>query len=150
MSYVGVSTSLPDEVDSSTGLQQPQKQPSIPRKPVPSPKISFHPVPSEERQNEPIPTPTLTADAEAKRCLWKPLVLKRWLLFSFGLLFCACLGAIEALYQVSQRQQGLVTSIQTRYYLWTYGPIAAFTLVAAAWSQIEHRVKQLAPWMRMG
>ena len=151
MSYHGVSSSPAEEVDSSAGHQQQKKQHSIPRKPVPSPNIFFHPVPvGEEHTSESTAKPVLTAGGDARGRLWKPLVLKRWFLFSFGLLFCACLGAIEALYQISQRQQGLVTSIQSRYYLWTYGPTALFTLVAAGWSQVEHRVKQLVPWIRMG
>lgn len=56
--------------------------------------------------------------------LWRPIFLLRRVLVIF---LAACLlfiASLEAIYRISEKNHGLVSSIQSRYYLWTYGPTA--------------------------
>ncbi|KAI9737737.1 MAG: hypothetical protein M1834_009105 [Cirrosporium novae-zelandiae] len=80
---------------------------------------------------------------------WRPALLRRRILCVFITIFIAMLIALEVLYQISNHHQGLTTSDQSKHYLWTYGPTAILTLVAAFWARLEYRAKQLAPWMAM-
>jgi hypothetical protein len=54
--------------------------------------------------------------------LWTPLALKSFTLFGFVALFAILLLALEALYQVDGRRQGLSTASTRDRYLWSYGP----------------------------
>jgi hypothetical protein len=55
---------------------------------------------------------------------WRPTYLRRRILLSFLVLFCALFASLEALNQVSRKQHGLVSAPESRRYLWTYGPTA--------------------------
>ncbi|RAH42332.1 DUF3433 domain-containing protein [Aspergillus brunneoviolaceus CBS 621.78] len=83
------------------------------------------------------------------RQAWTPTILRSATLVAFALLFAAMIVVIEVLSSVSARNQGLGTSESKYHYLWTYGPTAALTIVAALWGQVEYRTKQLMPWRAM-
>ena len=80
---------------------------------------------------------------------WRPFYLRRRVLASFVLIFVLMLVAIEVLVVVSNRNDGLATSNPGQHYLWTYGPTAFLTLVAAAWARAEYQSKMVAPWIRL-
>ncbi|KAF2146580.1 uncharacterized protein K452DRAFT_314831 [Aplosporella prunicola CBS 121167] len=83
------------------------------------------------------------------RPLWIPFFLRRTNLILFICVFLAIGIALGALYGVSVRNSGLCNSNTKYYYLWTYGPTAVSTLLAALWAQVEYRSKQMAPWNLM-
>ncbi|CAG7989560.1 unnamed protein product [Penicillium nalgiovense] len=80
---------------------------------------------------------------------WQPSYLRRRVLIVFATTFCGVIAALEALNHVSQVHDGIVSSDESRYYLWTYGPPAIFTIIATLWSRVEFQVKQRAPWKSM-
>ena len=80
---------------------------------------------------------------------WRPSYLRRRVIFAFLALWIALIASLEVLYQISQQQRGLAASIQSRHYLWTYGPTAVLTIIAAFWARAEYQAKQVAPWARM-
>lgn len=80
---------------------------------------------------------------------WRPSYLRRRVLIVFVITFCAVIAALEALNHVSQVHNGIASSNESRHYLWTYGPTAIFTVIAAFWSRVEFQVKQRAPWKSM-
>ncbi|CAI7613189.1 unnamed protein product [Penicillium manginii] len=80
---------------------------------------------------------------------WRPLYLRKRILILFLLTFAAIIAALEVLYQSSEARNGIATSTQDRHYLWTYGPTAILTIVAAFWSRVEFQTKQSAPWQAM-
>ncbi|KAK5408058.1 hypothetical protein LTR06_007801 [Exophiala xenobiotica] len=80
---------------------------------------------------------------------WRPSYLKRRILAVFIVVFLLTIVGLEVLYQYSLKHNGFVSSDEGLHYLWTYGPTAIFTLLAASWSRIEYQIKQNAPWMRM-
>ncbi|KAL2817893.1 hypothetical protein BDW59DRAFT_175315 [Aspergillus cavernicola] len=81
--------------------------------------------------------------------LWRPGYLQRRILCVFLVIFCISLVALEAVSQLSKSHQGLVTSVESRRYLWTYGPTAIITLIAAFWSRVEFQSKKREPWRTM-
>ncbi|KAJ5938925.1 hypothetical protein N7466_002059 [Penicillium verhagenii] len=80
---------------------------------------------------------------------WRPIYLRKWVLTLLVIIFCAIIAALEALNYVSSANQGLTSSVESRHYLWTYGPTAILTIVAALWARVEFQVKQSAPWQAM-
>ncbi|KAJ5945581.1 hypothetical protein N7454_002420 [Penicillium verhagenii] len=80
---------------------------------------------------------------------WRPIYLRKWVLSLFVISFCATIAALEALNYISSANQGLTSSVESRHYLWTYGPTAILTIVAALWARVEFQVKQIAPWQAM-
>lgn len=80
---------------------------------------------------------------------WKPRYFRRRTLTLFFLLFLAIIAALQALRAVSRRNDGLGTSHAGLHYLWTYGPVAFLTLVAALWSRVEYQTRMMAPWVRL-
>lgn len=81
--------------------------------------------------------------------MWTPEILqKRWL-FSMAAFFCMIIVTLGILGIVSNRNNGLC-NVETRlHYLWTYTPTALFTILAAIWSQVLYRTKQIQPWVSM-
>ncbi|KAL0257964.1 hypothetical protein SLS55_007132 [Diplodia seriata] len=77
---------------------------------------------------------------------WTPLYLRKVTVVGFLLIYVALLVALVVLGVVDQKHQGLANSTTSRHYLWTYGPTAVLTIVAAFWGQVEHRTKQMMPW----
>lgn len=53
---------------------------------------------------------------------WTPFYLRAPFLFGQAFVFALMIAALEALYYVSERNQGLTTTSQNLHYLWTYGP----------------------------
>ncbi|OQV09514.1 hypothetical protein CLAIMM_13628 [Cladophialophora immunda] len=80
---------------------------------------------------------------------WTPFFRRRVVLGGFAALFVGLMIVLAALYGYSQVHQGLSSANQNNYYLWTYGPTAAFTPIAAFWGQVVYRTLQLAPWEAM-
>ncbi|GAB1199277.1 hypothetical protein APSETT444_008623 [Aspergillus pseudonomiae] len=80
---------------------------------------------------------------------WRPLYLRRRILGIFVVTFCGILAVLEVLNHISQVNYGIASSIEGRHYLWTYGPTAILTVVAALWSRVEFQVKQHAPWQSL-
>ncbi|KAK0625700.1 hypothetical protein DIS24_g10987, partial [Lasiodiplodia hormozganensis] len=83
---------------------------------------------------------------EAPTRPWTPFYLQRTTLLGFALVYVVLLVALVVLGAFDQKNQGLATSKSSRHYLWTYGPTAVLTIVAALWGQVEHRTKQMMPW----
>jgi hypothetical protein len=55
---------------------------------------------------------------------WRPFILRRRILVAYIIVFVILFSVIETLYQVSQAHQGIATTENGKYYLWTYGPTA--------------------------
>ncbi|KAK4150889.1 hypothetical protein C8A00DRAFT_17622 [Chaetomidium leptoderma] len=80
---------------------------------------------------------------------WRPFYLRRRILFSFAVVFALLIVAIETLLAVSNKNNGIATGFASQHYLWTYGPTAFLTLIAATWSRTEYQSKLVAPWIRL-
>ncbi|KAI0465529.1 hypothetical protein F4859DRAFT_520013 [Xylaria cf. heliscus] len=107
---------------------------------------------SEESQADVSPTQTSggpSHDSASTSMCWRPFYLRRFVLFGFIAVFGLIIITIEALLAVSNRDHGLATSIPTKHYLWTYGPTAFLTGVAALWARTEYQGKLVAPWIRL-
>ncbi|KAK8139140.1 hypothetical protein PG984_002520 [Apiospora sp. TS-2023a] len=83
------------------------------------------------------------------RLLWQPRYLRRSVIATFVFIFATLIAAIEALVIISAKNEGIATSRSGLHYLWTYGPTAFLTLVAAFWSRVEYQSKLVAPWRRL-
>ncbi|KGO63645.1 Protein of unknown function DUF3433 [Penicillium italicum] len=86
------------------------------------------------------------------RKLWAPFFLRRPVMIVFLFSFLSFLGTLITLYVYTERQGrslGIKTDGDRYYYLWTYGPTAVFTILAAGWMQAEYRATQLMPWVLM-
>lgn len=83
------------------------------------------------------------------RLPWRPFYLRRLVIASFIVTLVLILAAIEALLAISNKNDGIATSIHERHYLWTYGPTALLTLFAALWARAEYQSKLVAPWRRL-
>ncbi|KAJ5803209.1 uncharacterized protein N7503_005659 [Penicillium pulvis] len=80
---------------------------------------------------------------------WRPFYLRKWVLILFVISFCAIIATLEVLNYVSSANQGLASSVESRHYLWTYGPTAILTIIAALWARVEFQAKSSAPWQAM-
>jgi hypothetical protein len=80
---------------------------------------------------------------------WRPFYLRRSVLASFALVFVVILVAIEVLVSVSFQRNGIVSASSDQHYLWTFGPTAILTLVAALWNRVDYQSKVVAPWVRL-
>ncbi|GME25425.1 uncharacterized protein LTHEOB_12324, partial [Neofusicoccum parvum] len=78
--------------------------------------------------------------------LWRPFFLRKLFLFALIVLFILIGITLGVLYSQSRQHNGLSSAREGYYYLWTYGPTAVFTSIAALWAQVEYRSKQLMPW----
>ncbi|KAK8044183.1 hypothetical protein PG993_004207 [Apiospora rasikravindrae] len=109
--------------------------------------------PWESQSNYPPSQATGTKDAEktcaATRLPWRPSYLRRFVIVGFITVFALIIAAIEVLLAISNKSDGIATSRPDQHYLWTYGPIAFLTLVAAAWGRAEYQSKLVAPWLRL-
>ncbi|KAK0614501.1 hypothetical protein B0T14DRAFT_528606 [Immersiella caudata] len=81
--------------------------------------------------------------------LWTPFFLRRPTLVVFIVIFVLLMLAFAILFGISNRDQGLASANPNWYYLWVYGPTAAFTFLAAIWAPVEYRAKQVEPWVLM-
>ncbi|KAI0436503.1 hypothetical protein F4803DRAFT_572351 [Xylaria telfairii] len=80
---------------------------------------------------------------------WRPSYLRRLVLIGFISVFILIIITIEALLAISNRDHGLATSTVGKHSLWTYGPTAFLTGVAALWARTEYQSKLVAPWARL-
>ncbi|KAJ2981190.1 hypothetical protein NUW58_g6748 [Xylaria curta] len=80
---------------------------------------------------------------------WRPFYLRRAVLFGFITIFVLVIAVIESLLAVSNKNSGITTSNATQHYLWTYGPTAFLTGVAALWARVEYQSKLVAPWLQL-
>jgi len=55
---------------------------------------------------------------------WTPIWLGKPILGGFAISFLCMLATLQALYFVSEKNDGLATSRDENHYLWTYGPTA--------------------------
>lgn len=94
---------------------------TIPRKPV----GGYSSVPIDDIQLEHHEGNPSVQENHRRPLTWRPSYLRRRIIFSFLILFVGFLIAIEILYQISQRSNGLVFAEERLYYLWTYGPTAS-------------------------
>lgn len=53
---------------------------------------------------------------------WKPFYFRHIYLLGSALLYCLMIVILEVLYYLSERNHGLASVLQSRHYLWTYGP----------------------------
>lgn len=65
---------------------------------------------------------------------WRPVYLRHSIIASFVVIFILVLVAIEVLLAYSNKNFGIAEGSDSggQHYLWTYGPTALLTLVAAA------------------
>ncbi|GME31222.1 uncharacterized protein LTHEOB_12502 [Neofusicoccum parvum] len=80
---------------------------------------------------------------------WTPFHLRRPVLLAAAAVFVLMVVALEVLRYVSERDDGLATVSENMHYLWTYGPTAVLTVLAALWGRVEYRSKQIMPWSLM-
>ncbi|KAL4892083.1 hypothetical protein BDV59DRAFT_180807 [Aspergillus ambiguus] len=105
--------------------------------------------------SETIPLANITEDREEnakgdpKPELWTPFFLTKSCLLMFIGTFIGIMVALGALYGSSRQNDGLASANENMHYLWTYGPTAVFTVVAALWGQVDFRTRQLTPWKHM-
>ncbi|CAL5873069.1 uncharacterized protein PFLUO_LOCUS7338 [Penicillium psychrofluorescens] len=81
--------------------------------------------------------------------LWTPYCLSLSYFVAFIVLLSVLAISLGALFAVSEDNEGIVTSQDDLHYLWTYGPTAVFTIVAALWAPVDFRTRQLTPWKNM-
>lgn len=82
----------------------------------------------------------------AARNLWTPSCLQPVALIVLMVLMTLMIAALEIIYQVAQRNQGLASTSLNEHYLWTYGPTAVFTAIASYWDRIAYHTAFLMPW----
>ena len=96
-------------------------------------------------ENVDMPTP----DLKDLPMQWRPFYLRRTVLLGFISVFVSIAVAIESLLAVSNRDHGLATSTSSVHYLWTYGPTAFLTGLAALWARTEYQSQIIVPWNRL-
>ncbi|KAK1828608.1 hypothetical protein QBC39DRAFT_149476 [Podospora conica] len=97
-----------------------------------------------------VETPATSRATEPADLPWRPFYLRRTVLAFCAVVFSLILVAVEALLAYSNKHQGIGNGNSNQHYLWTYGPTAILTLVAAFWSRVEFQSKMVAPWIRIG
>ena len=90
-----------------------------------------------------------TLDLKHLTMQWRPFYLRRTVLLGFISVFVSIAVAIESLLAVSNRDHGLATSTSSVHYLWTYGPTAFLTGLAALWARTEYQSQMITPWNRL-
>lgn len=83
------------------------------------------------------------------RLPWRPFYLCHSVLGAFTIVFLAIIAAVEALSAISNGRRGIANGGMKDHYLWTYGPTAYFTLLAAVWGRVEYQSKLYAPFIRL-
>ncbi len=111
---------------------QYQSVDQVPQTPPSPPQIKLATAPVIE------PAPQVY-DADASQLTWRPFYLRRSVLAAFTLVFVLILIAIEVLLAFSNKNHGIATGNSNQHYLWTYGPTAFLTLIAALWVEPSTR-----------
>ncbi|KAH8164935.1 hypothetical protein CIB48_g3306 [Xylaria polymorpha] len=84
------------------------------------------------------------ADLNKASLPWRPFYLRRVVLLGFIILFILIIVAIESLVAISNKNNGIATSMSNEHYPWTYGPTAFLTAVAAVCGLISLRSTNVA------
>ncbi|PNS20469.1 hypothetical protein CAC42_5919 [Sphaceloma murrayae] len=84
-----------------------------------------------------------------KRSLWTPVFLHRPVIFTFVVVALAILATAEVLNARSVRDQGIASARPNLHYLWTFGPTAILTILAALWNQLDYQMRRNAPLVKM-
>ena len=81
---------------------------------------------------------------------WRPKYLRRSVITGFLALFILVFITIEILWAISNQSYGIAGEYDnSRQYLWTYGPTAFLTIIAAIWGRVEYQSKMIAAWTRL-
>lgn len=80
---------------------------------------------------------------------WRPTYLRVRIVGAFCVVFALMVAALEILIVESARNNGIASGVPGDHYLWTYGPTAFLTAIAALFSRVEYQSKMVAPWQRM-
>lgn len=64
---------------------------------------------------------------------WRPLMLRRWVLIVFALVFALLIMALEIILRVSSDREGFAWTESHFYYVYTYGPTAGKELSIYYW-----------------
>lgn len=139
-----------------SGEQPRTPNPGTPAAPLPS-WSGDHPCGTMEEEHQPdcSPSPVLEVEnvehsfVDDALLLWRPRYLRRSVIATFIFVFAILVAAIETLVRISSDNDGIATSRPKLHYLWTFGPTAFLTLVAAFWSRVEYQSKLVAPWRRL-
>lgn len=111
----------------------------IPRKPVPTSAEDSIPV-TPIFPASPQDTSALSQSSDVKRhqeevwegflhqATWRSWALRRRTLLTFAGIFLAIFASIEAIIDVSHRNNGIAYADEHDYYLWTYGPVAGMSV----------------------
>lgn len=80
---------------------------------------------------------------------WRPAYLRIRILTAFCVVFALIVVALEILIMESAKNNGIASGVPSDHYLWTYGPTAFLTAIAALFSRVEYQSKMVAPWQGM-
>lgn len=80
---------------------------------------------------------------------WRPTYLRRRILVAFSVIFVLMIALLEYLNVLSARNGAIAKGHTKDHYLWTYGPTAFLTLIAALFNRVEYQAKLMAPWERL-
>lgn len=80
---------------------------------------------------------------------WKPFFLSGSATLSLAVTFLAIIIGLAVLYSQSRAHSGIATTDGSLHYLWTFEPIALFTVILVFWGLLEYQAKLLAPWHAM-
>lgn len=94
-------------------------------------------------------TASFKRSSAASEALWRPTYLRRWVLSAFSVTFFMMIALLEVLHVLSSRNGGIAKGYNKDHYLWTYGPTALLTLIAALFNRVEYQAKLMAPWERL-
>lgn len=79
---------------------------------------------------------------------WHPAFLQTRTLYTFIFIFIVLAIALETIFLISNQRQGLAESFSGLHYLWTFGPAAIMTLIAALWACVDFSARVATPWIR--
>lgn len=77
---------------------------------------------------------------------WTPFFLRKKTLACFLACEVGLLLGLIALAVADENEAGIATVNNRIHYLWTFGPTAVLSVLAALWTQVEYRTKQAQPW----
>lgn len=119
--------------------------------PLPPSERPQPPQPSQNLDDDtPVPSPNkIISPGQDPSLLWRPSYLRGTVLASFIFIFGLLIIAVELLLFYADQNDGIATAFTSQHYLWTYGPTAILTLMAAIWNRVSYQCKLIAPWVRL-
>ncbi|KAF2647254.1 hypothetical protein K491DRAFT_723600 [Lophiostoma macrostomum CBS 122681] len=113
--------------------------------------LAQHPfqLPLLDGRQDPSRTDATEEQIEPAETAWTPLMLRRWVVSLFAGVFLALVVGLEVALKVSTDRQGFGPINPSLHYLWTYGPTAALTVIAAFWTQVDYRSRLMQPWREL-